>query len=60
MKIWVVGPRIEVLVNHGRVRVIVRQADGPAVVEEDDLLELQIEETVKGIGEGRERTRTAA
>lgn len=52
LKVWVVSARIEVLVHHGRVRVILRQERGPAIVEEDELLELQVEETVKGIGEG--------
>jgi len=52
LKVWAVSVRIEVLVQHGRIRVIVRQGNGPALVEEDELLELQVEETVKGLGEG--------
>lgn len=43
LKVWVVSARIEVLVHHGRVRVILRQERGPAIVEEDELLELQVE-----------------
>jgi hypothetical protein len=55
LKLCAVGPRIEVLIQHGRVRVIVRQPSGPSLVEEDELLEVQMEETVKGLGEGAAR-----
>jgi len=60
LKLWAVGARIEVLVQHGRIRVIVRQDQGPALVEEDELLELQVEETVKGLGEGAVRQEKTA
>ena len=60
LKVWAVGARIEVLVHHGRIRVIVRQEQGPALVEEDELLELQVEETVKGLGEGAVQRETTA
>lgn len=52
MKVWIVGQRVEVLVNHGVVRVILRDGKGPSTVVEDELLELQVEETVKEVRGG--------
>ncbi len=47
VKIWIVGTKLEVLVNRGSVRVIIREGKGPATVVECPVEEIQIEETLK-------------
>lgn len=55
MRVWIVGSRLEVLVNHGKVRVIIRDGKGPSIIEECPVEEITIEETVKDLSQGQER-----
>ena len=55
MKVWIVGRSLEVLVNHGKVRVIIRDGKGPSIIEECPVNEITIEETLTDLSAGQER-----